>query len=115
METPVTEIENLLERVEAYSKTTLELAKLHTLQTTATVVTSLIWRLSVSVVFLLFLFLLSTGIALLLGHLLGQSYYGFFIVAGFYLVAGLVLHFFLRHWIEKPISRLMITAALQEK
>lgn len=114
MESPSTEIENLLERVEEYSKTTLDLAKLHTLKTTATVVTSLIWRLSVSVIFLLFLLLLNTGIALLLGDLLGKSYYGFFIVAGFYLLAGLVFHFFLRTWIENPISKLIITEALQE-
>ena len=114
MESPTTEIENLIERVETYSKTTLELAKLHTLQTTATVVTSLIWRLSVSVIFLLFLLILSAGIAMLVGDLLGKSYYGFFIVAGFYLLAGILLRFFLRSWIDKPFSKLIITEALQE-
>ncbi len=109
MLSPSTEIEVLIERVEDYTVTTLELAKLHTLQTTATVVTSLVWRLSVSFIFILFLLLVSTGIAVLLGNLLGQLYYGFFIVAGFYLFAGLVLHFFLRSWIANPICNLIIT------
>ncbi len=114
MLSPSTEIENLIERVKAYTVTTLELAKLHTLQTTATVATSLVWRLSVSIILMLFLLLVSTGMALLLGDLLGKLYYGFFIVAGFYLLAGLVLHFFLRSWIANPISKLIITEALQE-
>jgi hypothetical protein len=61
----------------------------------------------------MFALVLNLGVALWLGELLGKSYYGFFIVAAFYLLAGLVLHFFLQRWIRKPISDLIITQALQ--
>ena len=113
METPASQIESLFERAEAYSKTSYELSKLKSIETTAKVVTSLISRLSVILMISLFALVLNIGIALLLGELLGKSYYGFFIVATFYFIAALVLHFFLHQWIKKPISELIITQALQ--
>lgn len=113
METPTTSLEELYERGETFGNTAIELAKLKGLETTTVVVTELIWRLSVILVFSLFVLVLNIGIALLLGELLGKSYYGFFIVAGFYLLAGIIFHFFLHNWIKKPVSDLIITQALQ--
>lgn len=113
METPASDFQTLIEKVEEYSKTTLELAKLQGLETTTQVVTSLVWRLCVALILSLAVLVLNIGIALLLGDVLGKSYYGFFIVSAFYLVAGLVLHFFPHHWIKNPISKLIITQALQ--
>jgi hypothetical protein len=113
METPVASIESLIERVEAYGKTTYELSKLKLLQTTINVVNTLVPRLSVIIMISLFALVLNIGIALFLGELLGKSYYGFFIVAGFYLVAGIILHFFLHKWIQKPISEIIIKQSLQ--
>ncbi len=113
METKANSIETLFERAEVYARTTFELSKLKLLETTNTVVTSLIARLSTILMISMFSFVLSIGIALWLGDLLGKAYYGFFIVAGFFLVAGLVLHFFLHKWVEKPISELIIKQALK--
>ena len=113
METPASLIESLFEKVEAYGMTTYELSKLKALETTTTIVTSLVSRLSVILMISIFALVLNIGIALYLGELLGKSYFGFFIVAGFYLVAGIVLHFFLHKWIKKPLSELIITQALQ--
>lgn len=106
-------LEALYERVETYSKTTIELSKLKALNTTTEVVTTLVARMSVILMLSLFGLVLNIGIALWLGELLGKSYYGFFIVAAFYLVAGIVFHFFLHNWIKKPMSDLIITQALQ--
>jgi lipoprotein signal peptidase len=113
MEKPSILIEELFEKVESYSKTTYELSKLQALETTTIVVSSLVSRLSVITIFFLFTLVLNTGIALLLGELLGKFYYGFFIVAAFYLLAGIVLYFFLHQWIKKPVSDLIITQALK--
>ncbi|HLG33788.1 MAG TPA: hypothetical protein VI757_02825 [Bacteroidia bacterium] len=113
METPASIIETLFEKAEAYTKTTYELSKLKSLKTSTRVATSLISRLSVIVMLSLFALVLNIGVALFLGELLGKYYYGFFIVAAFYLVAGIVFHFFLLKWIKKPLSDLMITQALQ--
>ena len=113
METPATSIESLFERLQAYSKTTYELSKLKLLETTIIVVSALVPRLSVIIMISLFALVLNIGIALLLGELLGKPYYGFFIVAGFYLIAALIFHFFLHKWIKKPLSDLIIKQALQ--
>lgn len=107
METPPSLIEVLLERVEAYIKTTLELSKLKALETASFTLTTVISRLIVFFVTALFVIFLSIGIALFLGDLLDKMYYGFFIVAAFYLVAGTIFYFSLDKWIEKPISDLM--------
>jgi hypothetical protein len=63
--------------------------------------------------FAMFALVLNIGVALWLGELLGKNYYGFFIVAAFYLFTGMVLHFFLHNWIKKPVSNLIITQVLQ--
>ncbi len=113
MENPARSIEALIERAETYSKTTIELSKLKLLETTNTVITSLIPRLSVIIMVSLFVLVLNIGIALYLGELLGKSYWGFFIVSAFYLVAAIVLHLFLYRWIKKPLSDFIIKQALQ--
>jgi len=113
METTANSIESLFEKAEAYGKTTYELSKLKLLETTNIVVTSLIAKLSVIIMISMFSFVLSIAISLWLGDLLGKVYYGFFIVAGFYLIVGIVLHFSLHSWVRKPISELIIKQALQ--
>ena len=113
MEIQSSSIESLFERVEAYTKTTYELSKLKLLETVMMIVTSLVPRVSTIIVFLLFALVLNIGIALFLGELLGKSYWGFFIVAAFYFVVGMVMHFFLHRWIKKPLSDSIINQALQ--
>ena len=113
METTSNSIESLYERAEAYGKTTFELSKLKLLETTTIVTTTVIARLSVMLMISMFTFVMTIAIALWLGEVLGKAYYGFFIVAGFYLLVGIVLHFFLHSWVEKPISELIIKQALQ--
>ena len=113
METPASLIESLYERAEEYIKTTFELSKLKALETTTSIATSLIAKLTVILMIALFALVMNMGIALWLGEMLGKSYYGFFIVAVFYLIAGIVLHFFLHKWIKKPLSDLIINQALK--
>ena len=113
METPASLIESLYERAEEYVKTTFELSKLKALETTTSIATSLIAKLTVILMIALFALVMNMGIALWLGEMLGKSYYGFFIVAVFYLIAGIVLHFFLHKWIKKPLSDLIINQALK--
>ena len=107
METPPSIVEILFERIEAYGKTTLELSKLKALDTTSTVMSSLVSRLIVFIVTTLFVVFLSIGVALYLGEMLEKPCYGFLIVAAFYLVAGTILHYSLDKWIKKPVSKLL--------
>jgi hypothetical protein len=106
-------LESLLEKVENYSVTTYELSKLKILEITTSVVTTLISRLIVLFMFFIFVVVLNIGIALLLSDWLGKIYYGFFIIAAFYLVAVIVLHRYLNSWIKKYLSDLIIAQSLR--
>jgi len=113
MEAPSGSTEKLFESLETYSRTTFELAKLKALEAFSKGIAALLARLGVVIMVLLFVVLLSIGLALLLGDLLGKPYYGFFIVAGFYLIAGLISHFFLYQWIKAPVGNTLINQVLQ--
>ena len=113
MELRETTIESFMNNVEGYSKTTFELSKLKLLESAALVAASLVPCLIVILMLLLSGLVLSIGIALFLGDYLGTGYYGFFIVGAFYLLTGIILHFFLPRWMKKPISNMIIKQALQ--
>jgi len=113
METPESLIELLYEKIEEYGITTYELAKLKLLKTTAQVLPSLLSSLIVVLVISAFIFFLSIGIAILLGEWLGKLYYGFFIIAVFYFVVGIVMHFYLHKWIKKPVANIIIKQVLK--
>jgi hypothetical protein len=113
MEPTISLIESLLERIEKYSKTTLELSKLRVVEKSSLVTTSLLSRFTVVIMLSFFLLVFNIGLALWLGEVLGKSYYGFFVVAVFYLIAGTVFRFFLHGWIKKPASDFIITQSLQ--
>ena len=114
MENNATTIEMLFERAEDYTRTTVELAKLHTVDKAADVMSSLISRLAVSIVFAMFALLANIGLSLWIGELVGKLYYGFFIVSSFYLLIAIILYIFKNEWIKTPISNFMIVKMLKK-
>lgn len=108
MENNHSTIESLVEKAEAFGKTSFELYKLKALDKSSDVVSSLVVKIAVIVVSFLFITVLNIGISLWLGERFGKIYYGFFVVAGFYAVAGLIVFFFRNRWIKKPVSNSII-------
>lgn len=108
MEDKMSFIEPLFERAEAYGKTSLELIKLKALHKTTDIVSTGVSRGIVVFVFSMFLILTNFGIAIWLGDLLGKLYYGFFCVAGFYGILGVVLYFFMHNWLKKQVSNSIV-------
>ena len=105
--------ELLLERATDYGKSSLELAKLKTIDKTTEIVSSLI-PLSVAVLLILtFLLFLNLGLALWLGEILGKIWFGFFVVAAFYGFIGIVIHFFMHKWLKKLICNYIIKQVLK--
>ena len=96
-------LETLLDRATDYGKTTLELVRLKTVDKTADIASSVI-PLSI-VVFMIatFLLFLNLGLAFWLGEIMGKTFYGFFAIAAFYILTGIIIHFLL----HKPIKRLI--------
>jgi hypothetical protein len=113
MEDSTNLLETLLERAAEYSKTSIELIKLKTLDKTTDIVSSLV---PASVVILLtasFLLFLNLGLAFWLGEVLGKTYYGFFVVAAFYIFTGIIVHFFLHNLIKRIVGNYLVKRALK--
>src|SRR3989338_7700031 len=91
METIANSMEIFIKRVEDYGNTRIELAKLMAIDHTSTIVSYILSNMVVILVILFFTLMLSIGIAFWIGDLLGQVYWGFFIVAGVYGIGVLVL------------------------
>jgi fatty acid desaturase len=106
-------IESLLERTAEYGKASFELAKLKALDKTTDAVSSLIPHSIVLSIIAVFILFLNLGLAFWLGEILGSIFYGFFIVAAFYGIAGIVLHFFLHDRIKKSIGNYFIKRVLK--
>ena len=88
-------IESLLQSATEYGKTSLEVAKLKTLDKTSDVASTIIPHAIVIFFLITFLLFINLGLALFLGEILNKAYYGFFIVGGFYLIVAIVIHFFM--------------------
>ncbi len=101
-------VESLVERIKSYVETRIDLLRLKAIDKSSSVLSLVISLFVVILLGFIAFILLNVGIALLLGDLLGKSYYGFFIVAVFYLITGLVI--FMNHdkWIKMPIANSLI-------
>ncbi len=106
-------IESLLEKAIEYSKTSYELAKLKALDKTSDVVSSFIPQALAFVLIASFMIFLNLGLAFWLGKILGEIYFGFFVVAAFYLVLGVVFHFFMSKSLKKYICNAFIKKMLK--
>ncbi len=100
--------ESLLEKTIEYIKSSIELAKLKALDKTADFVSTIIPHLIVFILVAVFVLFLNIGIALWLGEILGSSFYGFFVVAGFYCITGVIVHFFFHKKIKKRVANSIV-------
>jgi len=106
-------IESLLERTAEYGKASFELVKLKALDKTSDAVSSLIPHSVVVVLVAVFMLFLNLGLAFWLGEILGRTFYGFFVVAAFYGIAGIVIHFFMHDQLKKIIGNYFIKHVLK--
>ena len=106
-------IEVLLENVQDYVKTTLKLTKLNAIAQSSDVISSVISKIVISIAAAMFILLLSFGLAFLIGDLMGNVYWGFFIVAAFYLLLAVLIYSFKDQWIKVPVSNKIITKLLK--
>lgn len=106
-------IESLIEKLTDFSKTSFELAKLKTLDKSSDVASSLIPHSIVFVLFASFMLFANFGLAYWLGEILGNTYFGFFVVAAFYVLAALVFHFFFHKRVKDLIWNSIIKQVLK--
>ena len=101
-------LESMFERIKNYIETRAELLKLKAIDKSSSFVSVLITYVAVFVIFWFFFLLLNIGIALLIGDLLGKFYYGFFILAAFYAIVGIVLLKNKNKWVKTPVINMMV-------
>jgi hypothetical protein len=106
-------LELLLERAKEYGETSYELLKLKALDKTSEVVSSFVPLSVVVVIIASFLLFFNLGLALWLGELLGRIFYGFFVVAAFYVITGIVIHFFMHKWFKRSVGNYFIKQVLK--
>jgi hypothetical protein len=106
-------LESLLERAAEYGKTSYELVRLKALDKTTDIVSSLVPHSVVIVLIASFMLFLNLGLALWLGELFGKMFYGFFVVAGFYFLAGIFIHLFMNKWLKRVVGNYFIKHLLK--
>lgn len=108
MEDTSNSLESLLERAADYGATSFELVKLKALdKTTDSASSFLSHTLVVSILGSIILFI-NLGAALWIGELLGKIYFGFLIVAAFYVVVAFIAHVILQKWIKRMFYNYII-------
>jgi hypothetical protein len=108
MKDQVKEIETLLEDAVEYGKTNLEIVKLKAVDKSSIVVASFVFQTILFVLIFSFIVFLNLGLAVWIGKLLGQLYLGFFVMATFYLLSGLIFYSFFQTKIKKAVSEYII-------
>lgn len=108
MENQSSPVESLIDRVKTYVETRIDLLRLKAIEKSSSFLSLIISMLVVILVTFIAILLISVGIALLLGDLLGKGYYGFFIIGALYLITGLVLYSMRDKILKSPIADGMI-------
>ncbi|WP_309641165.1 hypothetical protein [Flavobacterium sp.] len=112
MENNTSTIEKLIEKAEVYGKTSLELLQCKLVYKSTDIAGVLVVKLLLGIVFMMALFLVNIGASLLIGSFLEESYYGFFVVAIFYVILGLFIYALQYSLIKKPVSDFIIKSSL---
>jgi len=113
MEANHSPIESLFEKTENYAKAGIELIKLKAIDKFADILSSLLSNIVVISFITIFFFIFNVGLSLWIGEMLGKSYFGFFIVSGFYCFVGILLYIFRNKWLKTPINNSIINQALK--
>ena len=108
MENQPSNVEELFYKLKDYGDTRLDLFKLKSINKISGFITSIITSAILMVLLALVLLCITIGAALLIGALLGKTYYGFFIIAGVYIIVGLVLFSSRDKMLKTPVSNRLI-------
>lgn len=106
-------IESLFEQTGEYLETRIDLFKMKAVDKSSDMVSSLVAKLVLLFFLFVFIVVLNIGISFFLGELLGKISYGFFIVAGFYLICLLVFMLMQKKWIKEPLADKIVEQLLK--
>ncbi|MGB4773727.1 MAG: phage holin family protein [Daejeonella sp.] len=106
---------SLTDQIKEYTKTRIELATYSAVDKGSQLFANIVTDVIFAVCFLVALLLASFAAAYLISEKLGNTYSGFFIVAGFYLLIALIVFFTKDKYLEKPIVNAVIKKFFKER
>jgi hypothetical protein len=105
---PKNNLESLFETTSSYVETRVELAKLKAVKKSSEVASTLISKLIIAGVVFLFLMVFNMAVGFWLGDIIGKNYYGFFVLALFYIVIGIIMYASRDKWLKTPVANSII-------
>ena len=108
MEKVFAKMEELTDSVKEYVNTRVESVKLSVAEKSSALVANLVAGMLVAAVFLFFLIFAGIALALVLGEWTGKMWTGFLIVAGIYLLFGIIVWIAREKIIRLPVMNAMI-------
>ncbi len=109
MEEKATLIGSLVDKAEVYAKSSIDLLQLKAIDKSANILSSLMSTIIIAFVILCITIMISIGAALWIDELMESSYYGFFIVASFYIFIAIILGVFRKSLLKMPLNNRFIT------
>lgn len=108
-------IEDITESLKQYVMVNFEIIKLEATERTSVIGSSFVSGLIVAIAAFLFVFSLSIGLGFYLSALMGDTYSGFVIIAGFYFLLALVLFLGRKKFLETPFRDKIIQILLENR
>jgi len=107
-------IEELTESIKSYLNTNFELFKYQGIERSSVIIADLVSKLLVGLILLFFVFFTSLWACFYLSAYFGDNYSGIAIVAGFYLLLGLIIYLVRKKLVVKPLRDKIIRNMLQK-
>ena len=108
-------LEELTANLKRYADTNFELIKLKVAERSSIIGSGLISSLVIGLVGILFVLFISLWAGFYISAILNNSYSGFMIVAGFYLLLALILIIVKKQLLEKPLRDRIIRKLFSKK
>lgn len=108
MQNNTTNLEELFEKAKDYADTRISLFKLKTINKVSSFVSTLVSTIILIAILVFVILFISVAIALLIGQWIGSVYLGFFIVAGIYIIIGLIIYSARSKFLREPISNKLL-------
>ena len=109
------DLEDLLKKAMQYVRSSFELIRLQSIEKISDLISSFACIVLIVLLVTLFGLFLNIGLALYLGKILGETYFGFLVVAGIYLLFAILFFVFRKQLILSPLTDLVISKLLKKK
>ncbi len=107
--------QSMIDKLKQYVNVRIELAKLSVVEKGSKLFATIVTDSIIGILFVLTFVFASFGLCFYLSEVIGNTYVGFFIVAGFYLLIGLIVYAIKDSILEKRLANRVITKVFKDR